>query len=154
MNYQEDLEIQLDDQIYVEEKAYNHNMEKSKGAEGSISKKIPYYKREPNDPLSFHIFPTVRKLFWCNGLRTMLFTCRNEISYLCSRSEGSKALLKKGRDTRQSNVSLRHIGDKKYITGEISFREGVVNINNLPFSKHNDREKAHSMMVSHYENGE
>lgn len=30
----------------------------------------------------------------------------------------------------------------------ILFQEGAVNINNLPFRKHNDREKAHEKMPS------
>lgn len=41
--------------------------------------------------------------------------------------------------------------DEKHKAGEILFQGGAVNINELPFSKHNDRGKGHMMMVSHHE---
>lgn len=45
-------------------------------------------------------------------------------------------------------LTFKKIFDEKH---KILFQEGVININDLWFSKHNDRGKGHAMMASHRE---
>lgn len=51
----------------------------------------------------------------------------------------------------EQRVSFRKFFDKKHKVAEILFLEVVVNINNFPFLKHNDRGKTHAMMASNFE---
>lgn len=47
-------------------------------------------------------------------------------------------------------VTFRKFFDEKHKAGEILF-QGVVNIYNMSFAKHNDRGRSHAMMASHCE---
>lgn len=73
-----------------------------------------------------------------------------EFPFCYYRFEGSKklSLLQTETTLGEAYVTFRKIFNENHKAGEIKSQEGAINISNHPFPKHNDRGKAHGIMVS------